>query len=294
MDQDALALLQSGEVVQRVIYRHDGYRERRSLLEAHGRRFFEQTVRGRNDMGRERITGDAEHGVPRAKVIDSITNRNDFARKLHAQGRTREPTLERFLRQHPDALQDVPKVETGRPDMRGNLPGSGPRDRDPLQDRALLRFSLREGQFEPDLVVGRHARRAARFPAPSGVHSAPGRVIGLRPRRRWCSNSSTSASPAAAALASGSRSISRQEISARSLMIVRVRPQSGACHGRTQPADRSGIGIAPDVTTVSRADAASPAAIIACTATSRSKLPCRCAVSGSEGAASAVPRRCRI
>ena len=51
LNQDTLALLQSGEVVQRVIDRRDGDRERRSLLEAHGHRFFEQTVGGRNEMG---------------------------------------------------------------------------------------------------------------------------------------------------------------------------------------------------------------------------------------------------
>ena len=67
-------------------------------------------------MGRERVAGDAEHRVPGAKVIDAVTNRNDFARKLHPQRRTREPTLERFLRQQPDPLQDVPEVETRRLD----------------------------------------------------------------------------------------------------------------------------------------------------------------------------------
>ena len=59
--------------------------------------------------------------------------------------RTREPALERFLGQQPDALQNVPEIETRRPDVHGDLPGGGPRDRDPLQDHAVLRFSLREG-----------------------------------------------------------------------------------------------------------------------------------------------------
>jgi len=100
-------------------------------------------------------------------VIDAVAYRSDFARELHPKRRTREPTLERFLRQQPDPLQDVPEVETRRPDVRGDLSGSGPRDRDPLQDHSFLRFALREGQSEPDFAVGvmrgglRHSPRQA-------------------------------------------------------------------------------------------------------------------------------------
>ncbi len=172
MNQDPLALLQSGEVVQRVIDCESGNRECRSPLEADGCWFSEQAVGGRDEMGRERVAGDAEHRVSGAKMFDAVTNRNDFARELHAQGRTGEPALERFLRQQPDALEDVPEVETRRLDVRGDLPGCGPRDRDPLQDRALLRFFLREGQSEPGFVVGlargglRHSPRQTRHIAP--------------------------------------------------------------------------------------------------------------------------------
>ena len=88
-------------------------------------------------MGRERITGDAEHCVPRVKVIDAVTYLDDFARKLHPQRRTRKPPLKRLLRQQPDPLQDVPEVETRRVDMRGNLSCSGPRDPDPAQNNLL-------------------------------------------------------------------------------------------------------------------------------------------------------------
>ena len=59
-------------------------------------------------MGRERIAGDAEHCVPGAQVIDAVTYLNDFARKLHPERRTREPTLERFLRQQPDRAAGRP------------------------------------------------------------------------------------------------------------------------------------------------------------------------------------------
>ena len=111
--------------------------------------------------------------------------------------------------------------------MRGDLPGGGPRDRDPLQDYAFLRFSLRKGYSEPGFVVGltrgglRHSPRQARHIARPTPQQDFVLVVAVE-------QLSTSASPAAVAVASGSISISRQEISARSLTIVRVRPQSGS------------------------------------------------------------------
>ena len=82
---------------------------------------------------------------PGRKMINSVANLDNFARKFHAERRTSEPALERFLGQDADALQNVPEVETRRLDTHGDLPGSRPRDRDPLQDRAFLSFSLRKG-----------------------------------------------------------------------------------------------------------------------------------------------------
>jgi hypothetical protein len=123
----------------------DRDRECRGFLEAHRCRFLEETEGGRNEMGRERVTAEAEHGVPRTEAIDAVADLDYLARELHTERRTREPALERFIGQEADALQNVTEIYPRRPDTHGNLPGGGPRDGDPLQVYAVLPLSLREG-----------------------------------------------------------------------------------------------------------------------------------------------------
>ena len=145
LNQDPFALLQPGEMVQRIVDRHRCDRERRGFLEAHRCRFLEETKGRRNEMGRERVAAEAEDGVPRTEAIDAVADLDYLACELHAERRTRETALERFLGQEANALQNITEVYTRRPDMHGGLPGGGPRDGDPLQDYGVLRFSVRKG-----------------------------------------------------------------------------------------------------------------------------------------------------
>ena len=175
---------------------------------------------------------------------------------------------------------------------------AGPRDRDPVEDGAVLgAFAVPEKLpwlKPPSSPAPASVPEPGSSFASGAVHSARRRAAGFRSPSFGCSNLVVQGRPGRpGGLAAGSRSMSRQVISARSFITVRATPHSGACHGRGTAPLWSTAGIAPDVATVMPFAAPEPQdrrQSPPAPTVSRSRS-CPAAASGSGASLSPIPRK---
>ena len=87
-------------------------------------------------------------------MTDLLPDSNHFARKLQAESRPGKTFFERFLGKQADALQDVAEIDSGSVHPHAHFVGAGMRNRDTIEDRAVLRFALAEGEGEAAFTNG--------------------------------------------------------------------------------------------------------------------------------------------